>query len=67
MAKETKAQRETVDETDAAQAAAEAVQEAADSVLAETQVRLAAAQVRAAGVPFAHDTFLQSENNSTRP
>ena len=41
-----KAQRETVDETDAAQAAAAAVQEAADIVLAETQARLAAAQAR---------------------
>jgi len=40
-----KAQRETADETDAAQAAAAAVQEAADIVLAETQARLAAAQV----------------------
>ncbi len=41
------AQRETLDETDAAQAAAAAVQEAADIVLAETQARLAAAQARA--------------------
>jgi hypothetical protein len=39
------AQRETVDETDAARAQAAAAQEAADIVLAETQARLAAAQV----------------------